>query len=318
MTMTRPTFCSTPSRPVHSGTARITTRREFLGRAATIAGAAALSPALLMAADTPAVRTAVDQVPLGKTGLKLSRLGFGTGTNSGHVQHALGKEAFSGLIRYAFERGITFFDTAETYQTFPWIADATKGLPREKIFLQSKVSGEAKDVLKVIDHHRDVFKTDYMDSLLIHCMLTGEWTDQRKREMDAFEEAKNKKWIRAQGVSCHSLPALHAAAASEWVQVNLVRINPQARYIDGPEPRWPASGNNVAPVIEQIKTMHAKGHGVIGMKILGNDGFKSPDDREKSIRFAMSHPEIDAVVIGFKSRQEVDEGIERINRALAG
>ena len=68
--------------------------------------------------------------------------------------------------------------------------------------------------------------------------------------------------------------------------------------------------------MEQIKTMHEKGRGVIGMKICGNGTFRDPADREKSIRYAMSQKEIDAVVIGFKNRQEIDEAIERINRAL--
>jgi len=53
------------------------------------------------------------------------------------------------------------------------------------------------------------------------------------------------------------------------------------------------------------------------MKIIGNGRFTDPADREKSIRFAMACKEIDAVVIGFKSRSEIDEAIERINRALA-
>jgi hypothetical protein len=66
-----------------------------------------------------------------------------------------------------------------------------------------------------------------------------------------------------------------------------------------------------------LKKMRAKGRGVIGMKICGNGEFQDSDEREKSIRFAMSRPELDAVVIGFKSTSEVDEAILRINRALA-
>ena len=69
--------------------------------------------------------------------------------------------------------------------------------------------------------------------------------------------------------------------------------------------------------MQEIKTAHEKGRGVIGMKIFGNGMFTDPADREKSIRFAMACKEIDAVVIGFKSKEEIDEGIERINRALA-
>ena len=63
--------------------------------------------------------------------------------------------------------------------------------------------------------------------------------------------------------------------------------------------------------------MQAKGRGVIGMKIIGNGEFTQPEDREKSVRFAMSHPELDAVVIGFKSTAEIDEAIKRMNAALA-
>jgi len=53
------------------------------------------------------------------------------------------------------------------------------------------------------------------------------------------------------------------------------------------------------------------------MKIIGNGEFVDAADREKSIRFAMSLPALDAVVIGFKNRAEIDEAIQRMNRALA-
>ncbi|MHB0954924.1 MAG: aldo/keto reductase [Pirellulaceae bacterium] len=271
---------------------------------------------MLVAADPPQARTAVDQVALGNTGLELSRLGFGTGSNSGNVQKALGQQAFNDLIRYAFDQGITYFDCAQSYATFEWMSGAIKGLPREKLFLQSKIPGQPEDVLKAIDHHRQVFKTDYIDSMLIHCMVADGWTDQWKRVMDGFEQAKAKQWIRTKGVSCHSLPALRTAVASDWPEVHLVRVNPQAKHIDGPEETWNKPGDDIAPVVEQLQAMHAKGRGVIGMKLVGDGDFVRPDDREQAARFAMSHSEINAVVIGFKNTQEVDEAIDRINRAL--
>ena len=63
--------------------------------------------------------------------------------------------------------------------------------------------------------------------------------------------------------------------------------------------------------------MRAQGRGVIGMKLIGNGDFKNPEDRERSIRFVMQSGLVDAVVIGFASPAEIDEAIERINRALA-
>ncbi|HOC54652.1 MAG TPA: aldo/keto reductase [Verrucomicrobiota bacterium] len=292
-------------------------RRRFLERSATLAGALLLSSCSSTGPRAAARRTAADQVVLGNTRLKLSRLGFGTGSNGGNVQYALGQEAFNTLVHYAYDQGITYLDCAQNYRTFDWIKGAIKGLPREKLFLQSKIPGKPDQVLAAIDRHRKVFDTDYVDSMLIHCMVRDRWTDEWKLIMDAFDEAREKKWIRAKGVSCHSLPALCAAAASSWPEVHLVRVNPQARYIDGPDEKWTGPDRHLAPVMTELQAMHAKGRGVIGMKIIGNGDFTNPDDREKSIRFAMSRPELNAVVIGFKSRAEIDEAIQRMNRALA-
>src|ERR1017187_9670924 len=122
-------------------------RRQFIRTSAVLAGTALLSPWALSgvraAAAAPAgKRTAVDQMTLGKTGIKLSRLGFGTGSDNGHAQTALGRDDFTKLIHYAYDQGITYIDTAQAYATFDWIGDAIKGLPREKLFIQSKVPGK--------------------------------------------------------------------------------------------------------------------------------------------------------------------------------
>ena len=295
-----------------------TTRRSFIRTSTAFAGAAMLSPWAIAEAPAVARRTAVDQVTLGKTGIKLSRLGFGTGSNSGAAQTALGKEEFTKLIHHAYDQGITYIDAAQTYKTFGWIGDAIKGLPREKLFIQSKVPGKPEDVLAVIDNHRKTFDTDYIDSLLIHCMTKEGWTDEWKRVMDGFDEAKEKKWIRSKGVSCHSLPALRNATASPWTEVQLVRVNPQGNHMDGMTAEWGSHAfAEVDPVMQQVKIMHDKGHGVIGMKIIGNGDFTKAEDREKSIRFAMACKDIDAIVIGFKSAAEISDAIDRMNRALA-
>lgn len=263
--------------------------------------------------------TAVDQVALGKTGLKLSRLGMGAGSIGGSIQRNLGTEKFNSLVRYAYDRGITYIDTAESYKTHTMVRDAIKGLPREKLFIQSKMPGVPEKPLEVLDRYRKELGVDYIDSLLTHCAVTTDWEEKRKRVLDALEEAKEKKIIRAHGVSCHSLPALTAAAKSKWVDVNLVRVNPQGAWIDTPAEKWDAKSDvsHLPAVLEQIKVMHKNGHGVIGMKIIGNGDFTNAEDRERSIRFAMQPGLVDAVVIGFKNNAEIDEAIMRMNRALA-
>jgi aryl-alcohol dehydrogenase-like predicted oxidoreductase len=295
-------------------------RRKFIQYSTLATGALALAPDGWVRAQSAVKRTAVDEVSLGNTGLKISRLGMGTGSGNGSAQTALGRDGFTKLVHYAYDQGVRFFDCAESYQTFSWLGEAVKGLPREKIFIQSKITAKAGDMLAAVDKHRKTYDTDYIDSMLVHCMVKTAWTDEWKSMMDAFDQAREKKWIRAKGVSCHSLPALRASIASDWTQVHLVRVNPQGRRTDGMEEvMWPASdpGHDIAPVLAELTKMRAKGRGVIGMKIIGNGTFVDAADREKSIRFAMSRPELDAVVIGFKSAAEIDEAIQRMNAALA-
>ena len=294
------------------------TRRQFLKGTSVLAGTALLSSCSTgpFAKRTP---TAVDQVTLGKTGLKLSRLGIGTGSKGGSIQRSLGADGFNRLVHYAYDQGITYIDTAESYRTHTMVRDAIKGLPREKLFIQSKMPGVPEKPLEVLDRYRKELGVDYIDSLLTHCSVTSNWDDERRRVLDALEEAKNKKIILSHGVSCHSLPALRRSAELDWVDVNLVRINPQGVHIDTPAETWNATSDNsyLPDVLKQIKIMRQNNHGVIGMKIIGEGDFTNPEDREKSIRFTMQSGLTDAVVIGFKSSAEIDEAIERMNSALA-
>jgi predicted aldo/keto reductase-like oxidoreductase len=294
------------------------TRREFIKGTAALAGTAFLTSCTVSPLAEAKTPTAVDQVTLGKTGLKLSRLGIGTGTHGGRVQRSLGTEGFNRLIRYAYDQGITYIDTAENYKTHTWIRDAIRDIDREKLFIQTKMPSFPDNPLKVIDCYRNELGVDYIDSLLVHCTVRSDWDERRKRLLDAFEEAKAKKIIRAHGVSCHSLDALTKAAELDWVDVNLVRINPQGAHIDTPGESWNARSDvsHLPAVLEQIKIMRQSGHGVIGMKIIGEGSFANPEDREKSINFTMQSNLVDAVVIGFKSTVEIDEAIQSINAAL--
>lgn len=77
----------------------------------------------------------MERVSLGSTGITASRLAFGTGTNGWHGrsdQTALGQDGFAGPLRYAFGRGIAFWDMADAYGSHPHAALALKGLPREQ------------------------------------------------------------------------------------------------------------------------------------------------------------------------------------------
>ena len=134
--------------------------------------------------------------------------------------------------------------------------------------------------------------------------------------MDAFDEAQAKGWIRAKGVSCHGLAPLRAATSNRWIDVQLARINPQGRYVDGDSPQVMAPDGNVPEAMKEVHAMHQSGRGIIAMKLVGNGDFTNAEDREKAVQYAVNCGCVDAMVIGFKSPAEVDEAVERLNRAL--
>ncbi|MCK9316313.1 MAG: aldo/keto reductase [Verrucomicrobia bacterium] len=300
-------------------------RRDFLKTSAVAAGAVLVAPSFVSAEDQAPqkkIRTAADQVELGNTGVKLSRLGFGTGTSSGNVQRALGHEGFNSLIRHAYDKGITYFDTAESYQTHSWLKEALKGLPREKLFIQTKMPGwgvkTADEAFEKIEKYLTELGTDYIDSLLIHCQTAKDWDTKMTHVMEAMSKAKEKKLIRVHGISTHSIPAIRTGVASDWVQTLLVRLNPQGHITDTEDETWnsPSSVKFIPEVVKQIKNATAKGKGVIAMKLIGEGNFKKAEDRQKAMNFVMATEGVNSAVVGFKSTAEVDESIERMNSAL--
>ncbi len=293
------------------------TRREFLGSVLAGAGGVLLD-AVSEAQQKPPVRSPTEQVTLGKTGIKASFVGIGTGMRgwmrqSNHTR--MGKEAFIALIRHAYDNGITFFDAADLYGTHPFLRDALKGIPREKIVIQSKIwfgpmglPEQVTDAKGAIDRFRQELGTDYIDSVLLHCTTSPTWTDDLRPMLDALEEARQKKLIRAHGTSSHSLPALKTSLASSWVQVQLARINHRGTAMDGkPE-----------EIAELLRQMRAAGKGVIGMKIFGEGRFLTPQEREESLRFVVSQRCVDNFIIGFEKREQIDETLGMLKRILAG
>src|SRR6476620_11490775 len=103
-------------------------RRNFL-KTGLAAGALATTGRLPIYA---AGGTATDWVTLGKSGVKVTRLAFGTGTFSGRTQRELGQDQFTRLVRHAYDRGIRFFETAESYgDMHRMLGIALKGVPRD-------------------------------------------------------------------------------------------------------------------------------------------------------------------------------------------
>jgi predicted aldo/keto reductase-like oxidoreductase len=223
----------------------------------------------------------------------------------------LGQEKFTKLVRHAYDSGIRYFDTADQYGSHIFLRDALKGLPREKLFIQTKTRALTADVAKVdIQRFREELGMDYVDSLLMHCMTKGGWPNDMRPVMDVLMEAKSKKWVRAVGVSCHGMDPLRAAVDCDWVEIDLARINPVGvpARMDGPP----------VDVVPCLKAMHEKGKGILGMKILGEGTFKTPEQQLESLKFVLGLGCVDAMVIGFESPAQIDEMMKRVETALRG
>lgn len=290
------------------------TRRRFLRDSLVTVGVVAGGSSIL--AGAAAKRSATDLVPLGKSGVKVTRLGIGSGTFGGRVQREMGQDGFTRLIRHAYDRGVRFFDTADAYRTHQMVAAALKGIDRESYTLQTKMGWRNDpDPFKVIDRFRSELHTDYFDSFLLHCTRTADWKETLKRQMDLLEEAKQKQLIRSHGASCHGLLPLEVMPGTEWLDVAFVRVNHNGAHMDNLKSQDGISGDRERAVVS-IRKIHEAGTGVIGMKIMGEGDFSDPNDRDASIKYVMHLDCVDAVIIGFASTAEIDEAIERMNRHL--
>jgi predicted aldo/keto reductase-like oxidoreductase len=287
-------------------------RREFI-RTGIAAGTLASVGTLPLHA-TP---SATDVVTLGSSGMKVTRLAFGTGSNNGHVQYALGQEQFTKLVHYAYDRGIRFFETAEAYVTPAMLGEALKGIPRESYQLMTKVTtNEGVDPQQRFDEMRRTSKTEYFDIMLLHWQHTSNWVSQTGRWQDGILEAQSKKVILKRGASVHGLPALRQVPGNKWLEIAMIRMNHNGTRMDGP---IPDDGNrgNVSEVVEHVKRVKSEGVGVISMKLVGDGTFTRHEDRQAAMKFAFRNAGVDCVTVGFKSPQEVDEAIDNLNAALA-
>ena len=284
-------------------------RRHFLSRGAVAgAGAVALNtfPYHLFASDKQ--KHASDRVKLGPMKVETSRLAQGSGTNgaggSSNQTKKLGVQGLADLYRAAYANGVTFWDSADQYGTHPHVKLALQGVPREKITLLTKTHASTEKEMRAdLDRFRRELGTDYIDVLLLHCMLDDDWPERKKGAMAVISEAREKGIVRTHGTSCHTLGALKAAAKNPWVQVDLARINPAKVAMDA----------DVATVVSVLREMKQAGKGVIGMKILGAGQLRNRVD--ESLQYALALDCVDCFTIGAESRTEMEDLVRKIPAA---
>jgi len=262
--------------------------------------------------------TATDWVTLGKSGVKVTRLAFGTGSMSGQVQRELGQDEFTRLVRHAYDRGIRFFETAESYgEMHKMLGVALKGIPRDTYRLMSKVTTRPGiDPIEKIDQLRKLANTDYFDVMLLHWLHVPTWPEDTVRWQDGVLEATAKKAVVGHGASVHGLPALRRFPGNKWLDIAMIRMNHKGTIMDAEEYNTNGPGN-VDEVVTHVKQVRKEGMGVISMKLVGEGRFTTRQDRQAAMRFAFNNAGVDSVTVGFKNTAEVDEAIENVNLALA-
>jgi 1-deoxyxylulose-5-phosphate synthase len=289
-------------------------RRDFL-KTGLAAGALAGVASLPVKAERAA---ATDWVTLGRSDVKVTRLAFGTGTISGRVQRDLGQDQFTRLVRYAYDHGIRFFETAESYgDMHRMLGVALKGLPRDSYRLMSKVTTrDGVDPQQKFDELRRLANTEYFDIMLLHWQHVASWPTDSIRWQDAILEAQSRKIVVGHGASVHGLPALRQVPGNKWLEIAMIRMNQKGASMDAEDYNTSGPGN-VNEVVTHVKQVRRQGMGVISMKLVGEGRFTKREDRQAAMKFAFKNAGVNSVTVGYKNTAEIDEAIENLNLALA-
>lgn len=304
-------------------------RRKFLGATAGVAAIGATGALRAVAADenAPAAAASADRPPappiikLGKTGVEMSRLGQGTGVHGSDRQSDQTRMGFTKLLdlmHHAYDRGIRFFDLADLYGTHIYFREALRSMDRSKLAILTKMwwrydgpedqtsMPERRQMARTtLERFRHELSTDYIDIVLLHCLMKPGWDQQMGPYMDVLNEAKAKGQVKAVGCSCHDIGAMRTAAATPWVDVMLARINMKG----GKEVRMDGSREEIETV---LRTARQNGKAVIGMKIFGEG--QLVDQRDACIKYAQEAGLLDAMTIGFHKPEQIDDVLRLMHK----
>ncbi|MDB5349659.1 MAG: putative oxidoreductase of aldo/keto reductase family [Planctomycetota bacterium] len=292
-------------------------RRDFFAQtAAASAALAASGGAIASAATAPFPRaslpkTSTDKVTLGKSGVKVSLIGMGTGSvgvEQASNQTRKGVKEFTRIVRHALDRGVCFFDVADQYGSHVYLREALKGVDRDKYVIQTKTHAhDASTARTHLERYLLELGVDHIDILLLHCMTEKDWPAKNQGSMEYLMKAREQGLIRAHGTSCHGMDPLRTSAKNPFVQIDLARINPEGLIMDDRKPDEVAS---------ELQEMHDSGKGVVGMKIFGEGRMKEADRRDASLRYVLGLGTVDAFIIGFESPEQIDDVLKKTDEAI--
>jgi len=291
------------------------TRRHFIGTAAAGMGAILVGSCFSGTGYHDPYKT----ITLGKTGIKTTRLSMGTGIKGGTaLTRNMEREQAVKLIREVYERGVRFFDLADSYKTHGLVCEALSSYPRSDYVIFTKLTinrkpnadgvipGAEEEVMRYLKE----LKTDYIDGLLLHGWgFSGNWNTEQSDSMTVISKLKERGIIRTHGVSCHNLDAVKTAVNESWVQTILVRINAYGVNMDD-------TVENVEPVVKQL---HQAGKGIYAMKVFGEGAFADDEEKkDKSLSYVLGLGMVDALTIGMDKISDIVDSESRIRKVAKG
>jgi len=257
----------------------------------------------------------VPTVKLGKTGLRVSKLGYGTVDFRDPLN--LSPEQGGRILVEACELGVNFWDTSDDYGSHPHVAWALKHLPRKKVVVCTKTSAtNSKAVKKSLVSSLRELDTDYIDIFLLH-YVTSDWIDGCKPVFKQMNDLKSTGMVRAAGLSTHSVSVVRAASEIEEVDVIMtICCNASQAVVNKFRDYIPLEDGSINEMFDAVKLAHTMGKGTVAMKVLGGRvrGPAPPlvKDYESSIGAIAKLDFVDAMVIGMRSLDQVKKNVKAV------
>lgn len=231
---------------------------------------------------------------LGKTGLIVSRLCFGTLTLS-PLQVALPPEEGAELLKEAYNYGINFWDTAELYANYQTLRLAIKKIGDLPVLTTKTYAYTREDARSSLEKARLELDLDVIPIFLLHEQESLLTLQGHKEALDFFCEAKARGIIKAVGFSCHTVAAVRAALQLEEIDVIHPIINYKGVGIkDG----------TIDEMLEATRHVASAGIGIYGMKPLGGGHLLS--DVKKAIDFVKNIEYLHSFALGIGCLEELE------------
>jgi len=243
--------------------------------------------------------------PLGKTGVEVPVIGYGTAPlGKIKLMDAPLLKKSESLLNHAIDQGITYLDTSPDYGSQPKLGGVMKSR-RDEVFLATKINKRRRDdVLAEIQQNLKELQTDHVDLIQVHAvnaMADLEAALAPDGALAALEEARRQGMTRFIGITGHARPSVLAQALQRYhFDTVLVALGVIDRLVTGPE-------EVLLPVAQ------SNGVGVIAMKVYGHGEIKQ---RELALRYSLGLPGVSLAILGMESEEQIDENV-RLAQTIA-